>query len=119
RTKVYVKKECPQDCVITSNFNIKRRGFRGKYDLINTSTSSGFTSIVGYEWYIDGRLISTQKDIIDVRLKGKKVCLRVYGINKTGDCCFDEQCKNLKANNIFEGADHHQQAKIKSTATFQ
>ena len=40
-----------------------------------------------------------------MRLRGKKICLRVYGITKNGDCCFDEYCTDLKGRVIYLNKD--------------
>lgn len=94
-TKVSVEKECPQECQVNASFIMGKPTAKYTINLINTSTSNGFTSIVGYEWLIDGNVVSTQKDLKNYKGKAKKACLRVYGITKEGECCFDEYCVDL------------------------
>lgn len=98
KTKVYVEKDCPQECEIKSNFKVVKKGwwFWGSCDLINTSTSNVFTTIVGYEWYIDGVLVSKNKDIKNYKGRGKNVCLVVYGIDKNGNCCSNKYCEKIR-----------------------
>jgi hypothetical protein len=97
KTKVTITTDCPQKCKVDAEFKVERRGgFIWKScDLINTSSSNAYTTILGYEWYIDGVLISKNKDILNYRGGGKVACLRVYGMTKNGLCCYDEYCLDL------------------------
>jgi PKD repeat protein len=97
-TRVSIREKCPQICEIQANFKVVKKGwwFSRSCDFINTSKSNVVTNIVGYEWYIDGVLVSTDKDIKNYKGRGKKVCLKVYGIDRNGNCCQDEYCFNLR-----------------------
>jgi len=98
KNKVIVQTDCPQKCELDAGFKVQRRGWFlwQSCDLINTSSSNAYTAVVGYEWYVDGVLVSKDKDLINYKGNGKNACLRVYGMTKNGLCCYDEYCANLR-----------------------
>ena len=56
------------------------------------SFSNAFTHIMGYEWTINGVVVSNS-EFFATEFHGGEVCLRVFGMTDNRDCCEERICK--------------------------
>jgi len=96
QTKVYINVSCLPKCGLYPKFKVSEVG-NGVYLFESTSTTNGFTTIVGYEWTINGTVVSTAPYFAQP-FSGGTLCLTVYGLTAKGDCCSETTCKSFAVN---------------------
>ncbi|MBL4708777.1 MAG: T9SS type A sorting domain-containing protein [Flavobacteriales bacterium] len=88
---------CMPVCYISASFSKTNIG-GGNSNFTSTSFSNDFTSIIGYEWTINGTVVSNDASF-DYPFTGGIVCLTVYGLTELGSCCTKEVCVNYQSGN--------------------
>lgn len=87
---------CMPTCFVSASF-VETDNGDGSFTFNSTSSTNGFTSIVGYEWTINGFVVSNEASFSQSFNKGI-VCLTVYGLTELGECCTQTVCVNYTGN---------------------
>lgn len=92
-TSVEVTAECAPFCGLSPSFTSVEVA-PGVWSFSSTSTSNGFTTIVGYEWKVNGFVVSND-EFYAGSFNGGQVCLTIYGITASGECCSETACADF------------------------
>lgn len=92
---VQIINHCPQECGIKPLINMEYVT-QGVALFSSGSYSNAFTQIMGYEWTINGVVVSNS-EFFATEFHGGEVCLRVFGMTKDGRCCEERICKSYHA----------------------
>jgi len=88
---VRIDNHCPQECGIKPLINMEY--VTQDVALFSSgSFSNAFTHIMGYEWTINGVVVSNS-EFFATEFHGGEVCLRVFGMTDNRDCCEERICK--------------------------
>lgn len=91
--KIYINVSCLPKCGLTPKFKVSEVG-NGVYLFESASITNGFTTIVGYEWTINGTVVSTAPYFAQP-FSGGTLCLTIYGLTSKGECCSETTCKSF------------------------
>jgi PKD repeat protein len=94
QTKVIINYSCKPECKLKSGFNLTAVG-NGVFLFESNASTNGFTTIIGYEWTINGTVVSNNPYFAQPFTNGI-VCLTVYGLTSGGECCSDSVCRSYK-----------------------
>jgi len=108
--EVYIAQSCVPACKLKPKFTVTSVG-NGVAMFTSTSVTNGFTTIVGYEWTIDGVVVSNDAYFAQP-FNGGYVCLTIYGISSNGDCCSNRTCREIPASHQPEKTTLKDQVKI-------
>ncbi|MDC8004677.1 PKD domain-containing protein [Aureisphaera galaxeae] len=89
--QVIITKQCPDECGMKPQFTLENAG-NGVGLFSSTSFGNAFTTIVGYEWTVNGTVVSTDP-YFAMPFSGGQVCLTVYGLTDKGECCQAQACE--------------------------
>ncbi len=93
--KVYINISCLPKCGVYPKFQVSNAG-NGVALFESVSTTNGFTTIVGYEWTLNGTVVSNNQYFAQP-FSGGTLCLTVYGLTAKGECCSETVCKDFKS----------------------
>ena len=98
---ITVEKSCSVDCVIPS-FDVITSS-NGMQTFTSTSVSSGH--IIGYQWTLNGNVVSNEMTTEFAMMVGidNIVCLTVFSIDAENRCCSEAFCKTFKDGSIGGG----------------
>jgi len=90
--QVNILKACNEGCLVKA-FMTSNAIANQVYLFTSSPFFNASTTIIGYEWTIDGVVVSTEEYMVAVITGKSTVCLTVYGIDSEGDCCESKVCK--------------------------
>jgi len=93
---VVVSRGCGDDCSLKAKINMEYVAndvyfFSAPSPTINT----GAITVVGYQWTIDGVVVSTASSFAMEITGTQDICLTVFGITERGGCCEDRTCQTI------------------------
>lgn len=93
---IKLRQDATEECTTEASFFSSVIDNKGTF--IATPQSSAGSTVVGYDWEIDGRKFSDKVLNYSFKRKGvTPVCLTVTTINNnTGECCTDTYCENVQ-----------------------